>query len=99
MYTDVHACIHTYIHTYVCRLLRYGAQVNVLTSEAQTPLHWAASMGHSKIVRMLLEAGADPGIETLGTSITALQIAIANGHSLLADEMRDFLGLRHRALR
>ena len=72
----------------VSRLLRYGAEPNVVTDDGQTPLHWAASMGQSKVVRLLIASGADAGIETLNGSITALQIAVANGHSLLAEELR-----------
>ena len=56
-------------------------------------------MGHTKIVGMLLEAGADAGIATMTASVTALQIAVANGHALLAEQMREWLGLKHRALR
>ena len=31
-------------------------------NDGQTALHYGASCGHSAIVRLLLRAGADPGI-------------------------------------
>lgn len=46
------------------KLLRYGALVDARNDSGHTPLHWAASMGHSDAVSMLLGAGADAKAET-----------------------------------
>ena len=46
-------------------LLEHGADPNARWAhwDAEvTPLHLAASQGHGEIVRMLVAAGADPGI-------------------------------------
>lgn len=42
-------------------LLKRGANVNVQTSDGDTPLHWAVMDNNVESVKLLLEAGADPG--------------------------------------
>jgi cytohesin len=41
-------------------LLNAKANVGAQESGGRTPLHWAAKDGHHEIVRLLLEAGAEP---------------------------------------
>ncbi len=59
----------------VASLLRHGAQVNTPDKYGTTPLYRAAVQGKTEIVRILLEAGADPnqesGGEDEGTSLCA----------------------------
>jgi ankyrin repeat protein len=43
-----------------------------------TPLMWAAKMGHADLVAQLLDAGADKSIQVDGN--TALQLAMTNGN-------------------
>jgi ankyrin repeat protein len=52
----------------VAALLRRGAPVNGTDKYGTTPLYKAAVQGETKIVRMLLEAGADPNQESGGDS-------------------------------
>jgi ankyrin repeat protein len=39
-------------------LIEKGASVNALTTDNQTPLHWAAQRGNSETVELLIEKGA-----------------------------------------
>ena len=45
-------------------LIGHGACVNTRNSDGQTALILAALGGHDELVRVLLEAGADPKIAT-----------------------------------
>ena len=42
-------------------LIDYGADINIIDSDGDTPLHRAASQGSLEIVKSLLDAGADVG--------------------------------------
>ena len=44
-------------------LLGNGANVNAVTGGGATPLHRASYQGHSQVVTLLMEAGADPRIQ------------------------------------
>jgi len=50
----------------VASLLRRGAPVNGADNYGTTPLYKAAVQGETEIVRVLLEAGADPNLESRG---------------------------------
>ena len=52
----------------VASLLRRGAPVNGTDKNGTTPLYKAAVQGEAEIVRVLLEAGADPNLESGGES-------------------------------
>ena len=38
--------------------MKAGASVSPVDKQGQTPLHWAALMGHTDVTKVLLEAGA-----------------------------------------
>ena len=76
----------------VARLLfEHGADVNALSNDRSTPLHFAARDGRIEVVRVLLEHGANAGAEDDYGS-TAVQVASNNGH----DEVMKLLS-DHRA--
>jgi ankyrin repeat protein len=61
--TPLHcACENTNIWL-IKLLINNGALVNKVTNFGSSPLHYAASLGQGDIVRILLEAGADPTIK------------------------------------
>lgn len=45
-------------------LLNYGAETNILTKQAVTPLHLASQEGHADMVNLLLEKGANIHVAT-----------------------------------
>jgi len=46
----------------VKRLLGMGADVRAIGFEGRTPLYYASAEGHADIVRLILDAGADPNL-------------------------------------
>jgi ankyrin repeat protein len=67
-------------HETVALLLARGATVNLRdTEERFTALMFAASEGQDKVVRLLLEHGADPSLVDADGD-TALTFAKQNGH-------------------
>ncbi len=69
-------------------LLVQGADANSRSSEFQTPLMYAASRGHSPAVKILLERGAQR-LALNHLNQTAADLAHANGHSDLADQLNE----------
>ncbi len=66
----------------VSALLRRGADVNGPDKRGTTPLYKASVQGETEIVRVLLEAGADPNLESAGeTEGTPLCAAAAWGRT------------------
>ncbi|KEQ94107.1 hypothetical protein AUEXF2481DRAFT_54524, partial [Aureobasidium subglaciale EXF-2481] len=55
----------------VRRLLEQGASVEGILDDRQTPLQFAAQEGHTRIVQLLIEYGAD--INALGYNGSALE--------------------------
>lgn len=45
-------------------LLNYGAETNILTKQGVTPLHLASQEGHTDMVTLLLEKGANIHVAT-----------------------------------
>ena len=63
----------------VQQALRQGANANVVCSAVETPLMKACERGFDKIVRILLEAGADPWWRNLQKQ-SAIEEAVEQGH-------------------
>lgn len=70
---------------------------NILNSKATylgfTPLHYAALMDNMDIVKILIENGADPGIEN-GVGHTPIMYAKSEVKNYLEDQMTKFLELK-----
>ena len=67
----------------VLALINHGANVNALTTNNITPLHWAALNGHTEIARALINKGADVNALTTKNA-TPLHAAAFNGHTKTA---------------
>jgi hypothetical protein len=61
-----------------------GADVNITLSTGATPLMLAIFDGHTDIVRLLLDKGANPNCTLPGKNVTALMIAAQNNHIEIA---------------
>jgi ankyrin repeat protein len=75
-------------------LLDRGAEVNTANNLGETPLYWAAYLGLDKITQDLLQLGADYNKKT-NKNITALQIAITNGHKTTQKVIADFIAFKN----
>jgi ankyrin repeat protein len=69
----------------VQELISHQAELNVtLTNKhGATPLHLASQNGHLEIVKELITHGADPNISLTQAGVTALELAVLNGHKLI----------------
>jgi ankyrin repeat protein len=65
----------------VCRNPMYGRT---------SPLHEAARAGHTGVVRLLLDAGADPMLRD-GAGKTALEIAVEGNRGGVVDLLRSVM--------
>ena len=78
-------------------LISEGADVNAITLEGSTPLHFAAWNGYTEIAELLIDNGADLNVinnELAGTPfITALDWAIQQGNTETADLLRKHGGM------
>ncbi|MBT6144566.1 MAG: hypothetical protein HOH74_03990 [Gemmatimonadetes bacterium] len=84
-------------------LIRAGAALNTRAGEGWTPLHNAAGSNRVQAIELLLDAGADAGLEACGDGGTALAHALFYGHqeaaqllasyALLPANLRVFAGL------
>ena len=63
-------------------LLRLGGNVHARNSYGETPLHWAAQMGHGNVIKLLLSYGADI-YQTDGDGLTALDWSVDQEHTHL----------------
>ena len=83
-------------------LISEGADVNALTLEGSTPLHFAAWNGRKEIAELLIGNGADVNVinnELAGTPfITALDWAIQQGKTETADLLRKHGGKTSKEL-
>lgn len=64
----------------VLAYINSGADVNTITTDGNSPLHYAITHGSSEIARMLLQAGADPNLPTANEfQTTPLESAASYG--------------------
>jgi uncharacterized protein len=64
--TVLHAAVGSEQPEVLAYLLRCGADVNMINGNLRaTPLYMASALGLTAVVRMLLEHGADPSVETV----------------------------------
>lgn len=70
------------------KLLKDGADANARDALGNRPLLHAARLGATEMVRLLLEAGADPNFKGMG--YTPLGLAALNGHPGVADWLLQF---------
>ena len=61
-------------------LLKHGAKPDAPCKNGWTPLMVAANRGHQRIMRLLLESGADANARSKHTDMTALMFAAGSGH-------------------
>ena len=84
-------------------LISEGADVNAITLEGSTPLHFAAWNGYKEVAEILIDNGADLNVinnELAGTPfITALDWAIQQGRTETADLLRKHGGMTVEELR
>ena len=67
-------------------LLKQGAFIDAEDKKGNTPLMVAVEMRHKRIVRFLLEHGADPNIKSeFGYQITPIFVAARNGSLKIAE--------------
>uniref|UniRef100_A0A6U0XRL7 CG-1 domain-containing protein n=1 Tax=Rhizochromulina marina TaxID=1034831 RepID=A0A6U0XRL7_9STRA len=76
-----YACLYN-LGPMVPILLRYGALVNSVTLDGQTPLHLAASAGHHAIAESLVSCGADVSATDSSGLTPHQRAALQNYHDL-----------------
>ncbi len=73
-------------------MLDGGMDVNAEDDQHRTPLHAAAEWGRIEVVRLLLEAGAEPNAVDLN-GVTPTGLAIGKGHTEVAELLGDHGGV------
>ncbi|MCJ8339501.1 MAG: ankyrin repeat domain-containing protein [Pseudomonadales bacterium] len=71
----------------VSEFLIKGQLVDEKDSLNNTALYWAASMGHEKVISLLLDAGANINKTNGQTKETAIDVAAENGHFAIVKEL------------
>ena len=69
-------------------LLTQGAEINVIASNGNTPLHCAASKNRKNVVELLLRSGADPSIPNEAGYLAAELATTAEVKALLIADRR-----------
>lgn len=75
------------METLVRRLLDRGVEVNTTDVEGRTPGWWAAAGGHTAVLQLLLEKGAEP--DAMGGGQTPLCVAASQGHAAVVRMLAD----------
>lgn len=57
--SGLHLCAYFGMHLMIIRMLERQSIVDAEESMGETPLEWAAALGHEAMVKLLLEKGAD----------------------------------------
>lgn len=68
---------------------RMSGVLEIANNEGQTPLHVGCAEGHSEVVKLLLDYGANPNaVDAKGA--TPLHLATIGGHSHIVKQLIDF---------
>ena len=91
--TALHHAVLLGLYSTVKLLLQYGAFMDARTSQVggppdRTPLHLAAKDGHLPIIKLLLNAGADPSVQDM-EGATPLDEAAMSGHCGAVEALLD----------
>ena len=76
----------------VKKLIERKIDVNLTNFKKDTPLHCAASNGHTDIAKLPIENGATVNAKTTLAKDTPLHVAALNGHVEVAQWLIDFRG-------
>ena len=69
------------MHSIVDLLLKAGADPNLQLEDGGTPLYAASQLGYTDIVRLLIQANANPNLHLLSDGSSAIHIASQRTHS------------------
>ena len=70
-------------------LLKNDAQVNAVDGESMTPLHWAAYVGCPTVARILLEHGADAGVQNESGQVPLHLVPALGDNHIYKEESED----------
>ncbi|MFP6839888.1 MAG: ankyrin repeat domain-containing protein [Pseudohongiellaceae bacterium] len=71
----------------VARLVTDGSDLNEVTGDGMTAVHWAADLGHISILELLLDAGAEVNPTTRIGSYTPLHLASSQANSAIVKKL------------
>ncbi len=83
----LHAAVAGRHHEIAAQLVAAGVDVDARQQGGYTPLLAAAGSGDTALVRLLVDAGADPGLAD-DQGVRPAELAAQHGHDGLADELR-----------
>lgn len=73
-------------------ILEKGVSINSQDELNRTALFFAAQQGHTDLVKLLLDRGADPNIVGTGKGLTPLKVAEAKGFTEIVDLLKPVTG-------
>jgi hypothetical protein len=79
--TPLHIAARYGLISYAGHLVSEKIDVHAVDTYGRTPLWWAAHSGHSDIVRLLVQAGADPDVDDKVAGLKPLHEAADNNHA------------------